>query len=318
MKLKNNSSEILFRASENGLLMTEPRTKSPMDSYLESKELIPKLEEEYSLIKNKETKSAQKKLLKIHDLKISLPILEKNKDGINLSQTCISQLIKIFVREAYGKYTNLKTRHLEKGNIREDDALTLLSVLKHKIYHKNTIRINNDFFTGEPDTSDTLDIMEASETLDTKCNYLAETFFNQRMKQDDELNKIYEYQGHTYMNLTGAKKHTVCYALLNGLENHITSEKSKLKWDMQVIDESVNEKYIEACRQVEINHIHDIEAFRHEYPYYEFHNNINEWCYDIPKEKRLHTISFERDDDKILSMKKRITECRWFMDEYLF
>jgi hypothetical protein len=131
---------------------------------------------------------------------------------------------------------------------------------------------------------------------------------------------MYFNQGHGYMALTGAKKHSIVYCLVNGTQQAIDDEKRRLAYAMHVLDPSArnNPEYIEKCKQIEINHIFDIQAFMKEYPWYEFENDANTWQYDIPMEERIFIQSFERDDVLIDKINGRVKECRkWITNNLL-
>lgn len=231
-----------------------------------------------------------------------------------LSETCMTHLIDVFVSAKYSRREEITSKFIDKGNIREEDSITLLSRVKKTFYKKNTAQLSNEFIKGTPDLFTGLSIKDADETLDTKTSWSAHTFFRAQKKLD----KIYEWQGRGYMALTGAKKHTVAYCLVNGTAESILSEKRKLQWALNVIDPEHDENYRDRCKQIEINHIFDMEAFIKEYPHFDFNSNINEWHYDIPMSERLFTFEFERNDIEIQRLYQRVKDCRTWMNENLF
>ena len=86
---------------------------------------------------------------------------------------------------------------------------------------------------------------------------------------------------------------------------------------MGLLNPEYNETYIEKCKQIERNMIFDLGEFMKEYPHFELHSDPSEWSYDIPKNERVHEITFDRDDDKIQKMYERIKECRIWIKENL-
>lgn len=245
------------------------------------------------------------------------PKEKAKKERGELSDTAKTHCIDVFVSAKYGRREEVMGKFLDKGNEREEDAITLVSRITKTFYKKNDVRLSNDFITGEPDLFLGKSISEADETIDTKCSWSAHTFFR---AQREELNKMYKYQGLGYMALTGSKKHTVCYCLVNGTESAIANEKRILSYQNGMTDAAGNpsEEYIERCKQIEINHIFDLAAFQKEYPWYEFANDVTKWEYDIPKEERMFSIVVERDDEEIQRIYDRVIQCRKWMDETLF
>jgi len=232
-----------------------------------------------------------------------------------LSETCITHLIDIYVSALYNRREEHTGKMLDKGNLREEDSITLLTRVTKKFYRKNEQRLTNDFISGVPDL---LSGDPCEETLDTKTSWSAHTYFRAINKK---LNPMYYWQGQGYMMLTGAKRHTVAYCLVNGLDTAILDEKRKLQWKMGIIDPSEQKpdsEFIRQCKQIEVNHIFDLKSFLNEYPYFELDNDPNEWKWDIPMEKRLSQFTFERNDQDLIRLQNRIVESWKYMDKYLF
>jgi hypothetical protein len=232
-----------------------------------------------------------------------------------LSETTKTHLIDCFVSERYKRREEITGKFLEKGNAVEEDSITLLSRVTKRFYKKNDQRLSNGFITGEPDLFDGESISNADETIDTKSSWSAHTFFR---VQKDELNNNYFWQGMGYMALTGAKKHTVAYCLVNGTPQAIMDEKKRLAYRLNVIDTSTDEEYLAKAKQIEINHIFDLPLFMQQNEWFELDNNPNEWVYDIPKEERVFKLSFDRDEAAIESIYKKVQICRDWMATNLY
>lgn len=224
-----------------------------------------------------------------------------------IQATTQTHLVDCYVSWMYGRREEVDGKMLEKGNEREEDSITLISLVNKKFYKKNSIRLTNEWITGEWDLSDGDPI---EETLDAKTSWSAHTFFRAKNKG---LDPNYEWQGHGYMMLTGADKHTVCYCLVNGTAQAITDEKRRLMWRLGESDP----EYIRRCKQIEINHIFDLFAFKEENPGFDFHNDLSEWKHDIPMEDRLHKFTFARDETKIEAIKNRVIQCREWISKNL-
>lgn len=244
-------------------------------------------------------------------------MVEPKSKSETLSESTKTNLIDVFISAQYGRREEITSKFLRKGNACEQDAITLLSRVTKILFKKNETRLTNEYITGEPDLFLGKDIEHADETFDTKTSWSLHTFLR---AEYSKLNSNYYWQGQCYMLLTGAKKHTVAYCLVNGLPLAIMDEKRKLSYQTGMLDEHGNEspEYIKQAKQIEINHIFDIELFKTHYPGFEFHNDIDKWEWDIPKEKRVHTFVFDRDEEDIARLKKRIREARNWMNRELF
>ncbi len=234
-----------------------------------------------------------------------------------LSETCITHLVDLFVQYKYGRKEFVTSKYLDKGNEREEQAIGLLSFLTQISYEKNTTRLENKFIQGEPDLYNGESIHNAKRTLDIKSSWSTHTFFRTKNKP---VEKEYIYQGLSYCDLTGADVHSVVFCLVNGTAKAIMDEKRMAGYYYGVLDPSTtnNEEYKERCRQIEINHIVDLDSFQEEYPYYDFDNDLSQWKYTIPYEERMHQFHFERDNEEIEKMHEKVIKCREFMNKNLF
>lgn len=304
--------------------MTDAKGKSDSENYADCLAKINQLKKDYGDIVNKNTKTAASKHAQIIKLNTEILLLEKTKDDFNPSETCRKQIIKAFAG-LKGRREDLNNKYLEKGNEREQDAITLLSVVMKRFYKKNSVRLENDFITGEPDLFDGESIENAEETLDTKCSWSYITFLE---ASDNELNNVYKLQGDGYMWLTNAKKHTVVYCLVNGTMKYINDQIRALAWKHGVLDADISgdEKFIKAVEQLERNHIFDIDSFMKENPeynpknivVYDSENNKFSWDFDIPREERIHTKVFYRDESRIEKIKQRVIQCRKYANKKYF
>ena len=269
-----NANEINFRCSKLGALMTEPQSKTA-------------------------------------------------KEAGELSETTKAYLREVYVQLLTGRKKEIESKYLDKGNAREEDALTMLNKYlnetrdKKVLLKKNEFIIENKFIVGELDTFDGDDIIHANEIFDTKCSWDVFTFYDAVF--NTKVDKDYYWQGQGYMALSGATKHTIAYCLLNCTHQQLMDEKKRLQYKFGVTvgitDESTPEfkAYEDACVQAELNMIVDPEAFKKEYPGYDFE------CKYFPViEKRIHLVTFERNDYDIERLYKRIRKCREYMNEVFF
>jgi hypothetical protein len=240
-------------------------------------------------------------------------LMTNDRSGKGMGDTCKKELMKVFCLEKYGRYEEINSKYLDKGNEREQDAITLLSRVTKKFLKKNEERLYNEYLTGVPDIYLGKSISEAEEVYDTKCSWSLLSFKNASAKD-------YVWQPISYMALTGAKKATVAFCLVNATEEIINDEKRKIGYKPGMMDAGGNHSpiYVEKCKQIEINHIFDMESFKKEYPWYDFANDLNSWCYDIPMEERVKTFTIERDEVQIQSLYQRVKDCRTYMNTNLF
>ena len=88
-----------------------------------------------------------------------------------LSKTCKTYLQELAIEEMYGIRKEFSSRYTDKGNLVEDESISLAQeVLDFGLMYKNEEHFNNDFLTGTPDVNtDTI-------LLDVKSSYDATTF----------------------------------------------------------------------------------------------------------------------------------------------
>jgi hypothetical protein len=230
-------------------------------------------------------------------------IMTNDRSGKKMGETSKKEFRKLYIREYYGREETIKSKYLDKGNERESDAITLLTRVNKRVYTKNSERLTNEFITGE------YDVFSGDEILDTKCSWSLFSFLG--ANADD-----YKYQRVGYMWLTGAKKATVAYCLVNGTAKHIMDEKRRASYDYG-LDPDVHPEYIKRCQQIERNHIFDMAEFQKENMGFDFHSDLSEWKWDIPKEQRVKQFTINRDESEIELLKARIIEGRkWLETEF--
>lgn len=297
MTVSKTVEDILFRCSSLGYIMS--------DSNVITETQLAKIEQ----------LKAKPKLTDLQKEELARLLFKKNAPP-ELPDTAKKHLVDVYVSQFYGRREETKNKFLEKGNAREEDSITLVSRLLKTLFIKNAIRLTNKYIQGEPDIFLGESIYKADVTLDTKSSWSAHTFF--RSRQDD-VKSIYYWQGQGYMWLTGAKKHLVVYCLVNGTDRAIEREKKSAYYELEIIDEASDNygEYKERCKQIEINHIFDIESFKKEYPFFQFDNDISEWAYDIPMRERMFAFEIERNEADIERIKKRVIECRKYIYDTL-
>lgn len=224
------------------------------------------------------------------------------------SVTCKRKLIEIFIQHTTARTPDRKgNKYTEKGNLQENDAITLYSRFTKEPYKKNKQRFINKYFTGEPDI-----IKPSGNTVDTKCAW---SIFTMPNKLVDSIDSDYENQGHGYMDLLNSSNHTVAHCLVNNPAKQILKAQETLYYEMECPDDD-NQQFIEKKIQIEINMIFDMAQFKRDNPYFDL--TCTDWKYDLPISERIVEFSFDRSDEAIKKIYKRLDECRAWMDENLF
>lgn len=238
----------------------------------------------------------------------------REKEG-TIQKGTITHLVDVYVSAVWKRRDDILNKYLEKGTVREEDSITLLSRVTKKFFKKNDQRLFNDWITGEPDIFQGAAISHADVTYDTKTSWSATTFFRAK---NSPLDDDYYWQGMGYMDLTGAKEHNVAYCLVNSPANLISDEKYRLAKAMGVIDGKASDEYKKRCQQIEINHIFDMQHFIQENPGFDLDSDLKEWSHDIPMKQRVHIFNVKRDDAKIKAIHDRVDQCRKYMEETFF
>jgi len=118
----------------------------------------------------------------------------------------------------------------------------------------------------------------------------------------------------SYMWLTGAREARLRYCLLNATDDLIRDELRKLGYAMRLVDFEETPEYIEKAAKLERLMIVDLTGFQKRYPNFDLHFRVSEWRYDIPAEKRLHTVVIPRNDTDIERLKSKIEKAWQFME----
>lgn len=200
-----------------------------------------------------------------------------------LGETCKKHLLKIWIYEKYGRDKEEENKYIQKGNMAEEDGITLYSLVTKTMFVKNTEVFQNDYIIGTPD------IIHNNIVRDIKNAWSIFTFYETMVKA---MNKDYVYQLNGYRAIipgcTGAK---LVYVLINTPDVLIEQEKSRLRYKMGLIDPEANKVYLKACEEIDKNCIFD----------------------DIPKEER-----YIENDVELIDMNKvyeRIELCRNFLNK---
>lgn len=257
---------------------------------------------------------------------IDLNRIDKEKE---LPKTMLTELRKIHRAETYNRNFSFTNKYVQKGIQQENEAITNYMMYRNSkgirtMFKKNEIRLENDWFSGEPDLGeDGIEITKWKEGWDTKCSWDLTTF----PFPDDELDDSYMAQNNVYMALTGARKWTTVHVLVNGTEHQINNEKLKWLYAFNTPDTDTEEyqKYLYKCKEVERAMIFDWERFVKINPYHDMTHTKEEWFetinpatglkgFDIPLEERVVEKTIEYDPKFIDELKERITIARKYLN----
>lgn len=220
-------SKLLFRCSSLGHLLSETREKSNYQKWLDAKANYSKLLDEKNLMPqfNKDGKTLSLNFKKKNDAVIAAGKLETElyavKDEITLSEGAKTHLIDLYVSITTGRNTDIENKYIKKGNAVEEDAITLYSRIKKQMFRKNEEHLKNEFIMGTPDTFLGESIYNADFVPDMKSSWDLYTFYRTYTK---ELSRIYFWQDIGYQWLTGARKGSIAYCLVNTPQPLIDAE----------------------------------------------------------------------------------------------
>ena len=211
------------------------------------------------------------------------PVTKADKEAGVLSKTAQKHLIEVYIAEKYGRKRDIQTKQMKKGVEAEQDSIDLLSMYLKLPFSKNEERFKNDFITGLPD------IINGDTIIDIKSSYDLWTFLG---NIPDKLDNLYYWQMQSYMWLTGTRKATIAYCLVNTPESIIQQEKYYLLKKMDVISEESPE-FIKEAMKIEFNMTFD----------------------DISINERILTFNVNRSEDDILRIENKVLKARTFLQE---
>lgn len=217
------------------------------------------------------------------------PKSKADKEAGKLSEGTKTHLVDIFVSNRYNRNTEIHSKYIIKGNLCEEDSITLYSRLTGNFFKKNEERLSNTYIQGTPDLFIGKSIFEAETIIDIKTSWDIFTFYRVLSKP---ISDLYYWQLQGYMQLTGAKEAKIAYCLVDTPEVMINDEKRRLFYKMGVPTEE-NPVFIEACEEID-------RAMRFG---------------DIPKEERVIEFTFKRDDEGVNKLYEKIKKARVHLEE---
>jgi len=161
----------------------------------------------------------------------SIGKLMTNGRGKNeVGATAKSYIKQIAKENFYGYRSEINNKYIQKGLMQEQDSIDLLNTVRFEAYEKNTVRMVDEYMTGE------CDIITNDLIIDIKTSWSLDTF---PVMAEDGYDALYEWQLRAYMMLYNKPKAELIYCmvttsneLLNEWENlalhrvdHIAPEK---------------------------------------------------------------------------------------------
>lgn len=242
-------------------------------------------------------------------------MVEPRNKSETISESTKTHVVDVWVSNKYNRFTEINGKQLDKGNEVEEDGITTISRMTKQFFKKNTEFIENDFIKGTPDLYLGESINKATVIRDAKCPY--EIFSFNRSKNSD-LKKIYYWQMHGYMALTGANVAYVDFCLIN-TPFHILER--ELYYESKKHTENDTPAWIEL--QIIANHVYDKKTFE-EYIFkrglYASDDNAKAVILgfiEVPLNERYFSFEVKRNDEDISRLYNRIIECRQWIKENL-
>jgi hypothetical protein len=216
----------------------------------------------------------------MEDKRIKLTQINNNNE---LPLTLKKKFDKLYRNHKFNRSELFTNKFVQKGILQEEEAVSfyqkyLQSKGKKIIFLTNNkvkVRLENEYFTGEPDLTDTNDVYNCNEGFDIKCSWSLDSF----PFPDEDLDKKYIYQNLVYMILTGAKKWTTAYVLVNATERMVFQEKEKFwyAYNMPSLGDKFFDVYISKCKEIEKNMIFDYDKFIKDNPNHDILISRKDW-----------------------------------------
>jgi len=173
--------------------------------------------EEFKKLESK-AKLTDKQAETLANYKIKIEEWHKNKENIKLEPATITVLNKIWAEEVLSIREILLRKAVKRGIKQENESIDLVNnVLKSKLT-KNTKRLENNYFSGEPD------IITKNQIIDIKTCESWQTFYYKSIKTatDD-----YFWQLWAYCQLANKSQAFIAYTLPSYDNETIAYEQSK-------------------------------------------------------------------------------------------
>ncbi len=214
---------ILFNASSAGALLTEKQGQRFTEvQFARIKELENERDLGININGNKVKFDGTKKPEELAEL------IRKRDAPPELSDTAKTFVKKTWLKYEKGIYSQIKSKYLDKGILKEEDNISLVTDVEGVMYVKNEERKNNNYFTGEADI--VKDFEDKRLIIDIKTSWNSETFMASKPTLD------YEVQGQIYMELYDAEEFQLKFCLCDTPEHLVQWEKDSAKSKYYSVD----------------------------------------------------------------------------------
>lgn len=201
----------------------------------------------------------------------------------DLTQSNKTYLTEVFICEKNGIRKEISSKFLEKGNLTEQDGLTLLNkaIYPNNLLIKNTERRHNGWIHGEADCIAPDDIIYDIKNAWDKISF-----------GKADLTTDYYWQLVGYMWLWGKNKARLFYCLNNMPEVLLIDEERKLFYANHFVTYE-DPEYQKLCEEMRAKHNYD----------------------DMKLEERFKVWDVEHSDEEIGKLKTKILKCRKFLND---
>ena len=281
-----------------------------MEKYIKAKESLDKNISKYEATKNKETATAQKLHERIKKQASEIWKLEKNKNDVILSKTCQTYVDSRIKQNYFWRRKQLDTDPINKGIECEKEAVFVLNkATGHDFKKSKGDKMENERCTGHEDIDDT----ENKETRDTKVCISMDTF--PILKQEVDSGYMRQWQWYMRLKWEDYKKHTVAKVLVNTPLRIIKKKLYRMYADLERQYDGnydlIDKEYAKKSKEYFLNNVYDKQLSIESNG---FSLTLSEEEV-IPYEKRVHLYTFDRDDDKIQKIIKRVEQIRLYLSQ---
>ena len=213
-------------------------------------------------------------------------LIEKRDAPFKLGETAKSFISEMWLEKEHGYREPMESQETLKGKLCEQDSVRLVSKKFPAEFRRiNKQNFKNAFFTGTPDI-----ILESINKIeDVKTCWSIKTY-----NKVKDLDPLYFGQGQIYMDILSEVygkpfyDFAVHYCLVDTPPQMVSDLKSRFFYKYG--NDTENEHYLEACEQIDRNHV----------------------VSHLPVNVRIKTFEFERNKKYIAELKRRIPAAREF------
>lgn len=230
--------------------------------------------------------------------------LTARKLNPELPKTVQSELRDVYRQKKHDREFTFTNKYVQKGLLEEESSITVISkFLNIPLIKYKGERKFNEFFQGMPD------IVLKPLGIDAKSVWSLQTLpFG-----DEELDPVYDWQNHAYMDLFGKDKWITAKVLVNASGPMVMSEVNKF-WYASGQPDLADPEWIGIAKKIEKNMIFDMGLFlRDNQSYSNLYHDPEEWEHDIPMEDRIIIFESIRSEEKIQEARERVVLCREYL-----